>query len=113
MESRSTGYFTGLGDAVFTGEGTAGERTHLTSRSITGPYFDRDGRSLRHGGGTLPLASDGPFIGPGHASVTLRPEGDLLHCHFYDATERGRSFLAIMPIEWDAWGWPVVPAAHK
>ena len=83
------------------------------SRSITGPYFDREGRSLRHGGGTLLLASDGPFIGPGHANITLRPEGDLLHCHFYDATERGRSFLAIMPIEWDAWGWPVVPAAHK
>lgn len=85
------------------------------SRSITGPYLDRDGIDLRQRGGTLLLASDGPFIGPGHANVTRVGDRDLLHCHFYDATDRGRSFLAIMPLEWDAAGWPVVAprAVHK
>lgn len=80
------------------------------SRTITGPYLDRDGIDLREGGGTLLLGSRGPFIGPGHANVTRRPEGDLLHCHFYDATERGRSFLAMLPLTWTSEGWPALPS---
>lgn len=78
------------------------------SRSITGPYVDRDGVDLRTAGGTLVLASEEAFIGPGHANVTQLDSGTFLHCHFYDATARGRSYLAMMPLTWTANGWPLV-----
>lgn len=78
------------------------------SRTINGPYLDQAGRDLRRRGGTLLLASDGPFIGPGHANVSTLEDGDLLHCHYYDASERGRSFLAMMPLTWSSDGWPSV-----
>jgi arabinan endo-1,5-alpha-L-arabinosidase len=85
---------------------------------ITGPYFDREGRDMRDGGGTLLLESDGPFIGPGQPSVFSEPDASgradkeaarhHLVCHFYDATRRGRATLAIRPLAWDAAGWPIV-----
>ena len=85
---------------------------------VTGPYVDRDGHDMRDGGGSLLLESDGPFIGPGQPSILAQPnesgrtdrDADRYHlvCHFYDATRRGRSTLAIVPLAWDADGWPVV-----
>lgn len=81
------------------------------SQNIRGPYLDRAGVDMRAGGGTLLLGSDGPFIGPGHASV-LEVDGQYrLGCHFYDGTDRGRSWLAIQPLAWDDHGWPVVQTA--
>ena len=55
------------------------------SRSITGPYLDRDGRSLMDGGGTTVLASMSNQIGPGGQSVA----GGVLAYHYYDATAAG------------------------
>src|SRR5581483_10202579 len=40
------------------------------AEKITGPYLDRDGRAMLDDGGTLLAATDGPFIGPGHAGIT-------------------------------------------
>ncbi len=77
------------------------------SREITGPYCDKAGADLREGGGSLFLATEGPFIGPGHAGI-LRDGGHFwLSVHFYDRTQRGMSNLAIRPLLWDADGWPV------
>lgn len=83
------------------------------SREITGPYLDRDGVDLLQGGGSLVLASDGPFIGPGHAGLLEEGERTWFSCHFYDATNRGRSRLALQPLGWDAEGWPVVEPAES
>lgn len=77
------------------------------SDRITGPYLDRDGRDMRHGGGTLVVGTEGSFIGPGQPSVFTNDAGrDHLVCHFYDATRRGRGTLAIRPLVWDTDGWP-------
>ena len=78
------------------------------SRSITGPYLDKDGRDMAHGGGTLLLGTDGVFIGPGQPGVSVPDGRELLTCHFYDGTANGAPTLAIRPITWDAAGWPVV-----
>jgi arabinan endo-1,5-alpha-L-arabinosidase len=78
------------------------------SRTITGPYVDRNGRQLLQRGGTLLLETDGPFIGPGHANVFRNRDEFVFHCHFYDATNRGRSRLATMDLSWGSDGWPVV-----
>ena len=79
------------------------------SENVEGPYVDRDGKQLLDGGGTSVLASDGKFIGPGHAGIVVDGDGEeWLSCHYYDATEGGASHLAIRPLTWDAAGWPSV-----
>jgi arabinan endo-1,5-alpha-L-arabinosidase len=84
------------------------------SPSITGPYLDKQGTDLLHGGGTLVLGSDGPFIGPGHPNVLFDANRFWFSCHFYDATHRGRSRLAICPLSWDDDGWPrILPVENR
>lgn len=78
------------------------------SRSITGPYVDREGRPMLEGGGTRLLGSEGAFVGPGHAAVFEADDRLWLSCHFYDGRDRGRSHLAILPLGFDKEGWPVV-----
>ena len=78
------------------------------SKTLEGPYLDREGRDLRKEGGTLVLESHGRFIGPGHASILNRESGEWLVHHFYDGANRGRSRLRMLPLEWDALGWPVL-----
>lgn len=77
------------------------------SRQVTGPYLDRDGTELLAGGGSPLLASEGRFIGPGHAGLFEDGDRTLLSYHFYDAEANGRPRLAIRPLEWDEDGWPL------
>ncbi len=76
------------------------------SRSVTGPYIDRNDVALLEGGGTLVLASERDVVGPGHAGIVTRNEKSWLGCHVYDAADRGKSKLALVPLSWDADGWP-------
>ncbi|HLP78200.1 MAG TPA: arabinan endo-1,5-alpha-L-arabinosidase [Candidatus Paceibacterota bacterium] len=78
------------------------------SQKISGPYLDRDGVDLLNGGGSLLLASEPPFIGPGHAGIFTERGTNWFGCHFYDGTRRGAPTLAIRPMHWTADGWPVV-----
>lgn len=65
------------------------------SKSIEGPYLDRDGRDMSDGGGSMFLETHGRFIGPGHFS-RLQHEGlDAFSFHFYDGHDKGRPKLAI------------------
>ena len=55
------------------------------------------------------LASDGTFVGPGHAGLVVDAAGrERLTGHFYDATDNGKSHLFVRPLTWDAAGWPTV-----
>ncbi len=76
------------------------------SEKITGPYLDKAGLDLFHGGGTLVMDSTGPFIGPGHAGIFSEGGTNWFSCHFYDGTRRGAHTLAIRPMRWSADGWP-------
>jgi arabinan endo-1,5-alpha-L-arabinosidase len=78
------------------------------SSAITGPYLDKDGVDMLKGGGTLVLGSHGPFIGPGHAAICKFNGTELLSCHFYNGRRGGAPTLAILPLHWDADGWPIV-----
>lgn len=82
------------------------------SQKITGPYLDKEGKDMAKGGGTLLLETDGPFIGPGHAGILKDAGRSWLSLHFYDATDKGRSKLAIRPLAWQPDGWPVVSEKH-
>jgi arabinan endo-1,5-alpha-L-arabinosidase len=76
------------------------------SRKVTGPYVDRDGKDMREGGGSIVVASEGRWRGPGHCTVVADGEGDSLVYHAYDAERRGVPTLRVAPLTWDAEGWP-------
>jgi arabinan endo-1,5-alpha-L-arabinosidase len=77
------------------------------SKSITGPYLDRENTAMKDGGGAPFLATDGRFIGPGHASIFKDKGKEMLVHHYYDKDRRGRSDLRMLPLEWKD-GWPQV-----
>ncbi len=78
------------------------------SRSVTGPYLDKAGVDMLQRGGSLFLATtNGPLIGPGHAGTLTARGKDWFTSDFEgDLRMDGRATLAIMPLGWDAEGWP-------
>jgi arabinan endo-1,5-alpha-L-arabinosidase len=79
------------------------------SHAVTGPYLDKDGKDLLTGGGSLFLATTGNMIGPGHAGIVEDKGTNWFTCHFEaDGARNNRSTLAVMPLGWDANGWPEV-----
>jgi arabinan endo-1,5-alpha-L-arabinosidase len=78
------------------------------SKSITGPYMDREGVDLLDGGGTLVLETQDFAIGPGHAAFLTKGNELLMSYHFYDGRKRGVPQMGINRVTWDAEGWPVV-----
>ena len=79
------------------------------SIDIKGPYVDRDGQPLLHGGGTIILTGDDDWYAVGHNSVYTFDGSDYIVFHGYDAsTERGLPRLRIHELAWDTDGWPVV-----
>ena len=77
------------------------------SRSITGPYLDKEGVDLLKDGGSAFMATDGPFIGPGHVGILVENKRTWVSVHFYDGTRKGMPTLAIRPLRWSDGGWPV------
>ena len=78
------------------------------SKTIIGPYYDADGVDLMADGGTVFLKTSGPFIGPGHAGIISVNGMNWFSCHFYDGTQRGRSTLALLLLQWQTNGWPQI-----
>lgn len=74
------------------------------SKKITGPYLDKEGIDLKDGGGSPFLATEGKFIGPGHASIYKEKGREMLVHHYYDKDRNGRSDLRMLPLEWKN-GW--------
>jgi arabinan endo-1,5-alpha-L-arabinosidase len=78
------------------------------SKKITGPYIDRDGVEMLHGGGTLVLAGNEEWPGVGHNSAYSFDGTDYLVFHAYDASDNGKPRLQIRKILWDETGWPFI-----
>ena len=74
------------------------------SEKVTGPYMDAEGVPMLKGGGTQLLTANQRWIGPGGESLLLRPEGDLMVFHAYDAVS-GKPALQISTVAWTG-GWP-------
>ena len=77
------------------------------SKSVTGPYLDRDGKDLVERGGTLFLKTEDTDVGPGHIAVLNDSGKEFISYHVYDGKMRGRSQLRVRPLNWSADGWPV------
>lgn len=82
------------------------------SRKITGPYLDREGKSMLDGGGTLVIEGDKKrYEAAGHCAVYHLPlpkkqkRGDLFICHGYSIKSEGTPKLVIRKVRWNH-GWP-------
>jgi len=84
-----------------------GRATHLL-----GPYIDRDGNAMitdasQPGGGTLVLAGDNRWKGPGSNVVFMDAGKHYNIYHAYDADANGQATLRIAELNFDNEGWPV------
>lgn len=79
------------------------------SENVTGPYLDKAGENMTHGGGSFVLGGDGEkYAAIGHNSVYTFNEIDYLIAHAYDLSDEGRSKLLIQEVRWSENGWPIV-----
>lgn len=70
-----------------------------------GPFVDKNGVSLKSGGGTTVLKTNGNYIGPGHISrIVGTQQGSV---HYYDGAESGNPKLEIVNFTWSG-GWPTI-----
>ncbi len=74
------------------------------SKSVTGPYVDRDDKSMADGGGAPLLSANGRWLGPGGESLIHFPAYDVIVFHAYSAIN-GMPSLQISTIQWKD-GWP-------
>lgn len=78
------------------------------SKTITGPYLDKAGTDMAKGGGT-PLVSENPkWAGWGGQGVYNFDGKDYVVMHAYEAADNDFHRLKVLPIRWDAAGWPSV-----
>ncbi|MBO9718413.1 MAG: arabinan endo-1,5-alpha-L-arabinosidase [Pseudoxanthomonas sp.] len=80
------------------------------SKTLQGPYLDRDGKRLDQGGGTEVLRGTARWPGPGHNSAYTFDGKDYLVFHAYDVEDGGRPKLHVASLAWDTDGWPRVDA---
>lgn len=78
------------------------------SRSISGPYVDKDGAPLLTGGGTVLEAGETRWKGPGGQDVFKNGNAWAIARHAYDANANGAPTLRIADLYWDANGWPTL-----
>jgi len=98
---------------LFENEGTCCNGMNVTyhimmgrSKTITGPYLDKEGRDLAKGGGTSFLGTDGEKIGPGHVGIFSEDGIDRFTFHYYGGTNNGVPTLGMKTLLWGADGWP-------
>lgn len=77
------------------------------SKSVTGPYVDRDGTPMMQGGGTLVLEGNDNWVALGHNAAYTFEGRDWLVFHAYETADDAKQKLRILPMNWDE-GWPVV-----
>ena len=77
------------------------------SKSVDGPYLDREGKDMANGGGTLFLEGDKKeWEAAGHCAAYNFDGEDIFICHGYSVTQNGAALLIQRPISWSADGWP-------
>jgi arabinan endo-1,5-alpha-L-arabinosidase len=76
------------------------------SKTVDGPYLDRNGVDMREGGGTLIFEGDKKqFEAAGHCAVYHLDDEDIFICHGYSIAHNGASILIQHPIRWTDDGW--------
>lgn len=77
------------------------------SKSVTGPYVDKERKELTKGGGSLVIEGNKNWYGVGHNSVFTFDGKDYTFMHGYDANDKALPKLIVKEITWID-GWPTV-----
>jgi len=77
------------------------------SKSVTGPYVDKNGLELNKGGGSLVIEGNKNWHGVGHNGVFTFDGKDYTSMHGYDASDNGLPKLIVKEVDWEN-GWPAV-----
>jgi arabinan endo-1,5-alpha-L-arabinosidase len=78
------------------------------AEKLSGPYLDKNGKSMAFGGGSILLSGNKNWHGVGHNAVVSFDGIDYLVFHGYDASDNGHPKLLIRKITWDKELWPQV-----
>lgn len=78
------------------------------SKSVGGPYLDRNGVDMAQGGGTLVAGPDDQYYGVGHCSVYDFDGQWHFFAHGYSAAHDGESKLVHRKLSFDDEGWPSI-----
>ena len=78
------------------------------AKNIRGPYLDKDGVDMNHGGGSLVIAGNKGWIALGHNSAYTFGKKDYLVLHAYETADKYLQKIKILEMKWDKDGWPVV-----
>lgn len=89
------------------GERSTYKTVYGRSKNVEGPYFDKEGRSMERGGGTLLYGPDADHFGVGHCSVYEFDGQVYFISHAYEKACNGMAKLFIRPIRIDESGWIV------
>lgn len=88
------------------GEKSTYKTVYGRSKNIEGPYYDRDGKAMTEGGGTLLFGPDKDNYGIGHCAVYTLADGRIIFVsHAYRKAARGRAKLFVRELEFDSRGW--------
>jgi len=82
------------------------------SNNITGPYLDKAGQKMLHGGGTLVAKGHNRWAAVGHQAAYTFDGTDYLIFHGYEDTDDGDSKLIIKEIHWQN-DWPTISLTDK
>ncbi len=77
------------------------------SKNAYGPFIDKNGKDLFMGGGTLVAEGNKSWFGIGHNAVVDLDEKTYFIAHAYDANNKGKPILKIIPMKFDEAGWPI------
>ncbi len=77
------------------------------SKSVAGPYLDRQGNDMACGGGTLLIEGDKQeYEAVGHCAAYNINGQDLYVSHGYSTSMNGAAMLVVRDIRWTSDGWP-------
>ena len=77
------------------------------SKTVMGPYVDKEGKELFQGGGTLLIEGNKDWYGIGHNSAYTFDGKDYYFSHAYDAHDNGKPKLITKEITWVD-DWPTI-----
>lgn len=75
------------------------------SRTVEGPYYDKEGRPMAFGGGTFLYGPDAEHFGVGHCSAYQFGDQCYFVSHAYIKAKNGAANLFVRPLKFDADGW--------
>lgn len=81
------------------------------SRSVAGPYLDKDGKDMALGGGSLVVQGNAKWKALGHNSAYTFDGKDVMVLHAYETADKYLQKLKVIGMRWDGAGWPVVDPA--